>query len=265
MTFPFFLRLAYVGTSFRGWQIQSALPSVQRALWDALRAFEPEAPMPQGTGRTDAGVHARAQGVLVQVSRPWQPYRLLAALNAHLPDAVRVMEAWAAPEGFFPRQHAAAKRYVYRLAEGPAEDPFDSGRRWHVHGKEPLDRKAMAAAGLALVGRHDFSSFRCADCAAESPIRTVFKVAIEEAGPRFDLVFEGDRFLMHQVRIMSGTLVEVGRGRLAPERMAAVLEARSRSLAGPTAPAEGLWLEKVWYLARWGIGEPSPWPEPERT
>lgn len=122
----------------------------------------------------------------------------------------------------------------------------------------------MAEAASALVGRHDFSSFRCADCAAESPIRTVFKVALEEAGSRFDLVFEGDRFLMHQVRIMAGTLVEVGRRRLAPARLDAVLAARSRSQAGPTAPAEGLWLEKVWYQARWDVGEPSPWPEPER-
>lgn len=263
MTFPFFLRLAYVGTRFHGWQIQTRLPSVQRALWDALRVVEPQAPLPQGTGRTDAGVHARAQGVLVQASRAWEPYRLLAALNAHLPDDVRVMEAWAAPPGFFPRQHAAAKRYVYRLAEGPAEDPFEHGRRWHIHRREPLDRAAMAQAGRALVGRHDFSAFRCAECAAESPVRTVHRVALEESGGRIDLVFEGDRFLMHQVRIMSGTLVEVGRGRLDPAQVAGILGACRRSQAGPTAPAAGLWLEKVWYQARWGLGEASPWPEPD--
>lgn len=263
MLLPYFLRVAYIGTSFHGWQIQTSLPSVQREVWKAQQAFDPGAPMPQGTGRTDAGVHAMAQGVLVHASRPWDPYRLLAAFNAHLPDTVRVLFAVAAPEGFFPRHHAVAKRYVYRISEGPAENPFDHGRRWHLHGRQALDRTAMAEAAACLPGRHDFSSFRCAECAAESPFRTVFKVELLEAGAKLDLLFEGDRFLMHQVRIMAGTLVEVGRGRFSPASLAAILEARNRSKAGPTAPADGLWLEKVWYQARWGIGEPSPWPEPD--
>lgn len=261
MGVPHFLRLAYVGTSFRGWQIQTSLPSVQRTLWDALRALDPAAPMPQGTGRTDAGVHARAQGVLAELSRAWDGYRLLAALNAHLPDSVRVREARVAPEGFFPRMHAVAKRYVYRVAEGPAEDPFEHGRRWHVHGARPLDRGALAAAAAQLEGRHDFSAFRCAECAAETPVRTVFRAGLEGTWPHLDLVFEGDRFLMHQVRIMAGTLVEVGRGRWSADDLAATLASRDRARAGPTAPPEGLWLEQVWYQARWGIGEPSPWPE----
>jgi tRNA pseudouridine38-40 synthase len=121
----------------------------------------------------------------------------------------------------------------------------------------------MAEAAPALHGRHDFSSFRCAECAAESPFRTVFRVDLLESGAKLDLQFEGDRFLMHQVRIMAGTLVEVGRGRIAPAGLAAIHAARDRSKAGPTAPADGLWLEKVWYQARWGIGEVSPWPEPD--
>ena len=261
MAVPYFLRLAYLGTRFHGWQIQTSLPSVQRELWKAQQAFDPAAPMPQGTGRTAAGVHALAQGVLVHTARPWDPYRLLAAFNAHLPDAIRVMEAFPAPPGFFPRQHAVAKRYVYRIAEGPAENPFEHGRRWHLHGRRSLDRSAMSAAAAFLPGRHDFSSFRCAECAAESPVKTLFKVDLQGSGALLEIHFEGDRFLMHQVRIMSGTLVEVGRGRLPPERITAILAGRNRSLAGPTAPADGLWLEKVWYQAKWGIGEPSPWPE----
>ena len=103
--------------------------------------------MPQGTGRTDAGVHARAQGVLVHMGREWDPYRLLAAFNAHLERDVRIMDARPAPEGFFPRAHAVAKRYVYRIQEGPAEDPFLRPFRWHVHGAEALDR-AASEAGL---------------------------------------------------------------------------------------------------------------------
>lgn len=261
MGYPYFLRLAYVGTAFHGWQIQTCLRSVQRELWNALLALDPDAPMPQGTGRTDAGVHARAQGVLVQAARCWEPYRLQAALNAHLAPDVRVLAAGPAPDGFFPRQHAVAKRYVYRLAEGPAEDPFDRDFRWHVHGRSPLDRGAMAEAARHLIGEHDFSSFRCRECAAANPVRMLHSVRLTGQAPHLDIVFEGNRFLMHQVRIMSGTLVAAGKGRIAADEVGAILEARDRRRAAATAPAHGLCLEAIWYQRRWGIGEPSPWPE----
>ena len=261
MSFPYFLRVAYVGTGFSGFQIQSTLRSVQGDLWRALRVFDPEAPMPQGTGRTDAGVHARAQGVLVQLRKAWDPYRLLAAFNAHLAPDVRVMSAEPAPEAFFPRAHAVAKRYVYCIQEGPAEDPFLHLRRWHVHGAVPLDRAAMAEAAAHLKGVHDFSSFRHQECAAKSAVKEIYDLRLEGQGPALDLVFEGNRFLMHMVRILSGTLVEVGKGRFTAASMPAVLEARDRARAGITAPPHGLHLEQVWYQRRWGIGEPSPWPE----
>lgn len=259
MTFPFFLRLAYLGTDFFGWQIQSRLRSVQGELWKALRAIDPEAPMPQGTGRTDAGVHARAQGVLIHARKDWEPYRLMAALNAHLPPDARVMAVQPAQEGFFPRHHAVAKRYVYGLQEGPAEDPFTRGRRWHVHGAENLDRDAMIQAASCLLGEHDFSSFRHHECAAKTPIRIIHAIRLESRGPALDLVFEGNRFLMHQVRIMAGTLVDIGKGRILAESMPRILAARDRRGAGLTAPPHGLCLEEVWYLPEWGIGNPSPW------
>ncbi|MDE3245864.1 MAG: tRNA pseudouridine(38-40) synthase TruA [Acidobacteriota bacterium] len=262
MCFPFFLRLAYVGTRFYGWQIQTTLRSVQGELWKALRALDPEAPMPQGTGRTDAGVHARAQGVLVATSRDWEPYRLLAALNAHLPGDARVMTAEPAPEGFFPRHHAVAKRYVYKLQEGPSADPFLRDRAWHQYGKEPLDREAMAQAAAHLVGDHDFSSFRASECSAKTTTRILFKVELLDLGAAMDLVFEGNRFLMHQVRIMTGTLVDVGRGRKSPDSIPGILDARDRRESGISAPAHGLYMDQVWYQRRWGIGEASPWPEP---
>jgi tRNA pseudouridine38-40 synthase len=261
MTIPYFLRVAYVGTDFYGWQIQTSLRSVQADLWKAVLAFEPGSPMPAGTGRTDAGVHARAQGVLILLGREWDPYRLQAAINAHLPWDVRVMAAQRAPEGFFPRAHAVAKRYVYRIQEGPAADPFQQLRRWHVFGAQPLDRGAMAEAARHLVGAHDFSSFRHRECAALSPHRTVYRAALEADGEALDLVFEGNRFLMHMVRIMAGTLMEVGKGRYRAADMPAILGARDRRKAGITAPPHGLCLEKVWYQGRWGIGEPCPWPE----
>lgn len=259
MSFPYYLRVAYVGTEFFGWQIQSHLRSVQNVLWSALKAFDPAVPMPQGTGRTDAGVHAEAQGALVRLTRAWEPYRLLAAINAHLPFDVRVMEVQPVHEDFWPRHHALGKRYVYRLWQGPAENPFERPFRWHVQGAEPLMVPAMETAAQFLLGQHDFSSFRHQECAAKSPIRTLRRVQISAQGPRLDLVFEGDRFLMHQVRIMAGTLVEIGKGRIEAEGMNDILAARDRSQAGRTAPPHGLCLDQIWYEPRWGIGEACPW------
>jgi tRNA pseudouridine38-40 synthase len=265
MSYPYFLTVAYAGTGFHGWQIQTALRSGQGDLWSALRTFDQDAPMPQGMGRTDAGVHARAQGVLIHTRRAWESYRLLAALNAHLPQDLRVMEVQPAPEGFFPRQHAVAKRYVYRLGLGPAADPLQAAFRWHVHQALPLDLAAMAEAARPLLGTHDFSSFRCAECVAKTPVRTIHCIRINPMEGGAELVFEGTSFLMHQVRIMTGTLVEVGRGRRPVDSMAEVLQARDRTRAGLTAPPEGLCLEKVWYEAKWSIGEPSPWGERDQS
>ena len=261
MAHPFFLRLAYIGTSFHGWQIQTSARSVQAELWRALKAFDPLVPMPQGTGRTDAGVHAKAQGVLVRMTRPWEPYRLMTAVNAHLPPDVRAMEVLAVNEAFWPRHHAVAKRYVYGLDQGPAQDPFDQDRRWHVFGAVPLDLDLMAVAAQSLIGEHDFSSFRHQECAAKNPIRIIYKVDVVVCGTSVDLVFEGNRFLMHQVRIMAGTLVDIGKGRIAPDALPGILAVRDRSRAGFTAPPHGLCLEKVWYQSRWGIGEACPWRE----
>lgn len=261
MRFPFYLRLAYLGTAFHGWQIQTTLRSVQGDLWKALKALDPEAPMPQGTGRTDAGVHARAQGVLVQAQRPWDPYRFQAAINAHLSKEARVMAVQAVDPEFWPRHHAVAKRYVYRLHQGPAEDPFLHGRGWHVHGAEILDAAAMVEGARQLLGEHDFSAFRHRECAARSPIRRIHRVDVVARGTSLDLVFEGNRFLMHQVRIMAGTLVEVGKGRRGAGSIAEALASRDRRDTGITAPPEGLCLDEVWYQERWGIGEPCPWPE----
>ncbi|HNX93632.1 MAG TPA: tRNA pseudouridine(38-40) synthase TruA [Holophaga sp.] len=263
MDVPFFLRVAYLGSGFHGWQIQSHLRSVQGDLWTAIRAFSPEAPMPQGTGRTDAGVHARAQGVLVTLERSWEPYRLLAAINAHLPHDVRVMEVHPAPDGFFPRQHAIAKRYVYRIQEGPAENPFHHDRCWHIQGAQTLDRTAMLNASRSLIGEHDFSSFRHKECVALTPIRKIYDIRFEGAGSSLDIIFEGNRFLMHQVRIMSGTLVDIGKGRIAENAVPEILHARNRQRSGRTAPPQGLYMEKVWYQSRWGIGDPCPWGDGE--
>lgn len=254
----FFMSVAYVGTSFYGFQIQSTLRSVQGDLWQALKKLEPDAPMPQGTGRTDAGVHARAQGVLFETQKSWDPFRLQGALNAHLRSDVRVMSAVKAPEGFWPRHHALAKRYIYRIFEGPCLDPFEYERCYHLKACQKLDLEAMQRASKHLLGEQDFSSFRHQECAAKSPIRKIYNIGVSREGSMLSLAYEGNRFLMHQVRIMSGTLVDIGQGRISAEAMPDILAALQRSRAGRTAPAHGLFLDKVWYESQWGIGEPCP-------
>ena len=186
---------------------------------------------------------------------------LLAAINAHLPPDVRVMTALPVDEAFWPRHHALGKRYVYRLDEGPAEDPFERDRRWHVFGKTPLDLETMERSAQYLLGEHDFSSFRHQECAAKSPVRFIHRIEVRTLGTAVDLIFEGNRFLMHQVRIMAGTLVDIGRGRIPGEALPGILTARDRAKAGRTAPPHGLCLEEVWYQSRWGLGEPCPWGE----
>lgn len=258
---PYFLRVAYVGSNFFGWQIQTSVRSVQKELWQAIASFDSDTPMPAGTSRTDSGVHAKAQGVLVLLKKEWDPYRLLAAINAHLPWDIRVISVQKAPENFFPRTHAVAKRYIYRIHEGPTEDPFFHQREWHVFGSSKLNRIAMQNAASYLVGTHDFSSFRHQKCTATSTRRTLYQVRLEEEDSRLSIVFEGDRFLMHMIRIIVGTLVEVGKRRYSTSDLPTILAAKDRRKAGVTAPPHGLCLEQIWYQKSWGIGEPSPWTE----
>jgi tRNA pseudouridine38-40 synthase len=194
------------------------------------------------------------------MQKPWAPPRLLAAINAHLPTDVRARWVQEAPEGFFPRHHAVAKQYVYKFDEGPSANPFLEMRRWHLFGARAIDKGAISEAASCLVGTHNYSSFRCRECSAKTPIRTIFDIRLESSGSAFDLIFEGDRFLMHQVRIMVGTLVEIGRVKISPGRIVEILNSKDRSKAGPTAPPEGLYLEKIWYSSEWGIGGPCPWP-----
>lgn len=256
MPYPYFFCLAYVGDGYRGWQIQSDVKTVQGELWSSLRKIWMGAPMPQGAGRTDTGVHANAQGVIVWMHKQWESHRLLAAVNAHLPDDIRVVAVQPAPSGFFPRHHATAKRYVYKLDEGAYANPFLDNRRWHLFGARPIDKDEVLRAGSFLVGTHDFSCFRCAECSANTAVRTIFDFRLVTRGRETDLIFEGDKFLMHQVRIMVGTLVGVGRGKIISDRLPEIISSKDRSQAGVTAPPEGLYLDKVWYSAEWGIGDP---------
>ena len=209
-------------------------------------------------GRTDAGVHAIEQVASFDCSSKLQADVIRRALNALLPGEIRVMGARDAEPDFHPRYGARSKRYVYMIANMKDVPVFISRYVWQV--SCPLDREAMVAAAAHMTGRHDFSAFRGTGCGAKNPVRTVLSFRMEEVaemaflftrlpGAYIKLSVAADAFLRHMVRNMVGTLVEVGRGRLSPERVQGILESKDRRLAGPTAPARGLFLEKVCYEA----------------
>jgi tRNA pseudouridine38-40 synthase len=241
------LMLEYDGARFVGWQRQDNGLSVQQVLETAAARLNDGAPASSiVAGRTDAGVHAEAQ--VAQLALPWRftADRLRDALNHHMqPYPVAVLRAAPAPEDWNARFSAIGRAYRYRILNRRARPALLAGRVWHV--QSPLDAAAMHAAAQTLLGRHDFTSFRAAACQAKSPLRTLDRLDVTRFGDTIEIVAEARSFLHHQVRNMVGTLKLVGDGHWAPERVAAALDARDRSAAGPTAPAEGLCLTAVRY------------------
>jgi len=243
------LLIEYDGGGFSGWQRQENGPSVQAALEDALFAYSGERRLVQGAGRTDAGVHAAGQVAHLDLERPSDAKTLRDAINFHLrPAPVAVLSAEAASEDFHARFSATARHYRYRILNRRAPPVLDAGRVWWV--KQPLDADAMAEAAALLVGRHDFTSFRAADCQADSPLRTLDRLAVRRDGDFVTIEASARSFLHHQVRNMAGTLSLVGLGRWRPRRVGEALAAGDRSAAGPTAPPEGLCLTAVDYGER---------------
>ncbi len=251
------LTLCYDGAPFAGWQVQPGRRTVQGELGAALARVTGETVLPQGSGRTDAGVHALAQVASFALRNPIPPANLRRALNHALPAAIRVLNAEHAPPGFHARHSARSKCYEYRVWRGSVCPP------WVAPYTSPctfaLDLERMRAAAGLVVGTHDFRSFqahepdlaaRAAADGERSTVRTLFASSWEEAGPEL-IVYRvsGSGFLHHMVRNLVGTFLWVGRGQLAPERIPAILAARSRAAAGPTAPASGLWLHSVAYPA----------------
>jgi len=244
------LTLEYDGASYSGWQWQENARSVQRALEEAIARFAEPARI-GGAGRTDAGVHARGQVAHVDLARDWPGWRLREAINAHLTKAgeqVSVIEVEQAAEDFDARRSAFARHYRYVVINRRAPLVFEAGRAWRV--KTPLDAQAMHEAAQVLVGRHDFSTFRDAQCQANSPLRTLdyFHVSAQAETIHFDV---GARSFLHrQVRSMVGSLVEVGLGKWKAADLRAALEAADRARCGPVAPPDGLYLMRVDYPAK---------------
>jgi len=240
------LTLEYDGTPFVGWQRQSEGVSVQQVLEEAVFKFCGERPTVYGAGRTDAGVHALAQVAHLDLEKPGDPFRLMEAVNFHLkPHPIAVLDAAEAAPDFHARFSAVERRYRYRIANRRAPLTLERSRAWRI--TVPLDAGAMHEAAQILVGKHDFTSFRAADCQADSPVKTLDELAVSRYGEEIEVTARARSFLHHQVRNMVGTLRLAGEGKWGVRDVKRALEARDRAAAGATAPAEGLYLVAVVY------------------
>lgn len=240
------LLIEYDGGPFRGWQSQANGPSVQVALQQAIEAFSGEAVTVSGAGRTDTGVHALGQVAHFDLEREWPTKTVREAMNAHLsPHAVVVLAAEEAAPDFHARFSATGRRYLYRILNRQAPPGLDRGRVFWV--RKPLDAEAMHAAAQALVGHHDFTTFRDAQCQAKSPVKTLDVASVDRRGDEVHLEFAARSFLHRQVRSMTGTLCEVGLGKWSAADVRSALEAADRSRCGPVAPPQGLYLVSVNY------------------
>lgn len=236
----FALTIEYDGRPFMGWQTQAHGPSVQAAIEAAARKVTGEDVRVYASGRTDAGVHARAMRAHCDVARDITPFRLMEALNALLrPQPVAVLACEAVAEDWHARFSCTARHYEYRIVNRRAPLTWDKGLAWQV--ARPLDAAAMAEGAAGLLGRHDFTTFRSVHCQAESPLRTLDRLDVARDGDVVTVRASARSFLHHQVRSMVGCLALVGEGRWTPGDVRAALEARDRAALGYNAPSDGLY------------------------
>lgn len=253
------LIVAYDGTDYFGWQVQPERVTIQGELADAIERVTGERVLPQGSGRTDAGVHAQGQVASFALRAPIPARNLQRALNRTLPESIRVLSAEPAAPAFHARHSVSAKTYEYRIFRGEICPPWTARYAWALHW--PLDPGRLQAAAQAVVGTHDFTSFAASDPdlatreaeEKESPpdregnVRRIFASEWMEEGALLLYRVRGNGFLHHMVRNLVGTFVDAGRGQIEPRDVNRILEARSRAAAGATAPARGLFLVGVEY------------------
>ena len=246
------LKIEYHGGPFAGWQRQSGQPSVQETVETALRALQPDAPGIAAAGRTDAGVHATGQVAHCDLSRDWDPFRLSEALNWHLkPAPIAVLDAARVAHDLHAPFPAAERRYLFRLLARRAPATHDAGLVWQV--LTPRNTDAMRQGAAHLIGRHDFTTFRSAMCQAESPVKTLDEVTVEEVpvphGHEYRFRLRARSFLHNQVRSIVGTLERVGSGAWSPADRKRARDVRDRAARRPGCPPQGLYLTGVRYPA----------------
>lgn len=240
--------LEYDGTPYAGWQRQAGQRSVQAAVEQAIAAFCGEQVTIRGAGRTDAGVHAAGQVAHFDLARDWPAERVMGALNAHLAmagETVAVIASATIPDTFDARFSATARHYLYRIVNRRAPPVLERKRAWHISRR--LDAGAMHKAAQALVGKHDFTTFRSVQCQAKSPVKTLDRLDVTRNGELIEIRASARSFLHNQVRSMVGTLAKAGDGSWSAADVRAALEAADRAACGPVAPPEGLYLVKVDY------------------
>jgi tRNA pseudouridine38-40 synthase len=240
------LSIEYDGTPFVGWQRQDNGPSVQGALETAIEKLSAERVTVTGAGRTDAGVHALGQAAHFELEKSFEPGKIRDALNHYLrPAPVVVLEAALADSEFHARFSATGRHYLYRILNRRSPPALEAGKVWHV--SPALDVEAMHKGAQSLVGHHDFTTFRAAECQAASPIKTLDRLDVSQEGDEIHIRASARSFLHHQIRSFTGTLKLVGEGKWTPSDVAKALAAKDRTACGPVAPPDGLYLVKVDY------------------
>jgi tRNA pseudouridine38-40 synthase len=240
------LIIEYDGTPFAGWQMQADRATVQGALIAAIAAFTGARVAVQGAGRTDTGVHALGQVAHVDLATEWSDDTVRDAINFHLrPNPIAVLTAQRIDPAFDARFSASKRHYLYRIVNRRADLALDPDRAWRIG--RALDCSAMHAAAQQLIGRHDFTTFRAAECQAKSPLKTLDRLDVGRDGDDIRVTASARSFLQHQVRSMVGSLVHVGTGKWSAADFAAALVARDRAACGQVAPPHGLYLASVDY------------------
>jgi tRNA pseudouridine38-40 synthase len=250
------LGISYRGSAYQGWQSQPHGSTVQDRIEAALSDFVESGVSVVCAGRTDAGVHAINQVVHLDTAVVREPFSWVRGCNRYLPHDIAVQWCQAVPDGFHARNHARGRRYAYLLLDSPVRPALESSLvGWAFR---PLDRAAMQAAASHLIGTHDFSAFRAADCQAASPVKEMRRIEISRCGAYWRFDFDASAFLHHMVRNIVGCLVAVGSGRQAPSWMREVLDSRRREIAAPTFPPPGLYFLGPYYDAALGLPDRTP-------
>lgn len=240
------ITISYDGSKYHGWQIQQNAVTVQEVFQKALYSVISQKPDIKACSRTDSGVHAEMFCISTKISHPIPCERLKAALNSYLPQSVVVLDVREVPLDFHARYNALGKRYVYKVLNREQRDPFYIGRALHY--RYNLDTELLNKASKAFIGTHDFTSFCTLDKREKGDfVRTIHDFSVKRIGDIVEFSVEGNGFLYNMVRIMVGTLLSINEGKIPPDAITEIINAKSRDAAGPTAPPQGLYLNKVFY------------------